>query len=449
MSSEEQKAKDAKASNKQGAPKVEGFDTLVANSTFPDAAAVFTAKPILLSDIKDTANVVLDTNALLVPYGIGGQTLAQIDATYRRLLQEERLFIPGQVAREFARNRVTKLSELFQKLSRKRGQLPTFRQGSYPMLEGLEDYARLRGLEEQLDRVISEYRDRLSSVVDHVKSWEWNDPVSLLYGRLFSASSIMETVKSSADIKAEHFRRFLHKIPPGYKDQSKDDDGVGDFVIWLSILELGQRSKKSVLFVSGEEKADWWYRSEGQLLYPRYELVDEFRRHSGGQSFHIIKFSHLLELFGASNTVVAEVKKEEAVSALPAVQPPRSAHAELQTQSIRAEQAAAAWLMSQGYELAATEVLGSVDFVATGNGKQFGVDVLYARRRLGLGSRLRDRAGLFKKRPFGLPVVVVVVSEDAKVLDEAEQIWNQLDPPFRLSTVLFGADGDLVPVRGL
>ena len=46
-------------------------------------------------------------------------------------------------------------------------------------------------------------------------------------------------------------------------------------------------------------------------MYPRYELVDEFRRTSDGQSFHIVSFSEFLTLFGASPQVVEEVHREE------------------------------------------------------------------------------------------------------------------------------------------
>jgi hypothetical protein len=66
-----------------------------------------------------------------------------------------------------------------------------------------------------------------------------------------------------------------------------------------------------VVFVSGEEKVDWWHRSEGQTLYPRYELVDEFRRNSDGHSFYIVNFSRLLDIYGASEEVVQEVRQSE------------------------------------------------------------------------------------------------------------------------------------------
>jgi PIN domain-containing protein len=146
--------------------------------------------------------------------------------------------------------------------------------------------------------------------------------VSLLYGKLFYAEVVVDTTKPLGEVQEEHLRRFANKIPPGYKDQAKDDQGIGDFLIWLTILEIGSTRRTSVIFVSGEEKADWWHRSEQQPLYPCFELVDEFRRVSGGCSFHIIKFSQLLGLFGASTEVVAEVQEEERVVASQVPSPP-------------------------------------------------------------------------------------------------------------------------------
>jgi DNA-binding CsgD family transcriptional regulator len=267
------------------------------------------------AEVKDTACIVLDTNALLVPYGIGTQTLSEIEATYQRLLKENRLAIPAQVAREFARNRVGKLTELYQRLSRRRSQLQPFQQGGYPLLENLREYRRLREVEGHLDHLITEYRQLLTSVIDHVQSWEWNDPVSLIYGKLFPRDVVVDTTKPFEEIRQEHRRRFVNKIPPGYKDEAKDDQGIGDLLLWLTILEIGSVRRTSVIFVSGERKPDWWHCSEQQQLYPRFELVDEFRRVSGGCPFHIIKFSRLLELSGASTEVVAEVQEEERIAA--------------------------------------------------------------------------------------------------------------------------------------
>lgn len=101
------------------------------------------------------------------------------------------------------------------------------------------------------------------------------------------------------------------QIPPGYKDAAKDDLGIGDFLIWLTILELGSRNQKPLIFVSGEEKSDWQHRSGGAGFLPRYELVDEYQRSSGGQPFYMIPLSRLLELLNAKSESVDQIKHEE------------------------------------------------------------------------------------------------------------------------------------------
>ncbi len=442
MSSE--KSKESKPEVKTDGRKADSFDVLIANSIFPDPAAVFTARAISLEEAKKTACVVLDTNALLVPYGIGAQTLSQIEQTYRQLLAEQRLFVPAQVAREFARNRVTKLAELHQKLSKRRSQLQSFRQGNYPLLERLPEYKRLLDVEEKLDSLTSEYRKLIASVVDHVRSWEWNDPVSVLYGDVFSAQVVVGTSKSEEEIKREHLRRFLHKIPPGYKDESKDDGGVGDLLIWLAILEIGAVHKTSMIFVSGEEKADWWHRSENQPLYPRYELVDEYRRASGGKSFHIIKFSQLLELFGASKEVVAEVREEESASSDVV---PLTAHAAMRMKGVQAERAVAKWFMEQRYTVSPAPAHDRYDYVVDGAAGKFAIDIIYASSESPIVHRLRERNLFFRRRAGeelraeDLQPAVVVVCETSEVVLQAERAWAKLDPAFRLCTGVLDSEG--------
>ena len=65
------------------------------------------------------------------------------------------------------------------------------------------------------------------------------------------------------------------------------------------------------------EKTDWFHRSEGQSLYPRFELISEFREKGTKKSFHIIKLSELLEIFGADEKVVKELEFEETTSRRP------------------------------------------------------------------------------------------------------------------------------------
>src|SRR5262249_54130348 len=137
---------------------------------------------------------------------------------------------------------------------------------------------------------------------------------------------------------------ILYKLPPGYKDAGKDDEGIGDLLIWQTILEVAKTHGKSVIFVSADQKPDWWSKSEGSALYPRYELIDEFRRISLGQSFHIIRFSGFLDLYGASKEVVKEVQREERQSIVDHTKP---ADRLIIRRAVDAEGAIFKWLQQQ------------------------------------------------------------------------------------------------------
>lgn len=410
------------------------YDPFIASDVFPEAPAIFASKIATLAEVRDTACVVLDTNALLVPYGIGSQTLAQIDRTYRKLANEKRLVVPAQAAREFAKHRVTKLAEIFQKLSRRRAQAQPFSHGTYPLLDGFDKYRQLQDVEKRLDQLLKEYHQLLSSVVDHVRSWEWNDPVSLLYRELFSKEVVVDTTRDRDRIATEHKRRYLHRIPPGYQDEPKDDGGIGDLLIWYTILDVGAAQKRSVLFVSGEEKSDWWHRIEHQPLYPRFELVDEFRRASEGNSFHIIKFSHLLDLFGADRNAVAEVQQEETRVAATAPSPPPTTRSQLLVRVDQAERAVAAWFMAQGYTVVPAPGRAGYDYDIDKGGLASGLEVVYATSRQELPARLHARAERYRRLPAGATITVVVVAESPDIFANVERQWASMGKPFILVT---------------
>lgn len=285
-------------------------DIFISDSVYPDGEGIFNFSPKSLSELKKDSLVVLDTNTLLLPYSIGPNSIREIKQTYQKLVRQKRLFIPGQVAREFAKNRTNKISELFQQFNRKKA--PKYpNQGRYPLLDEIEEYQDLLKLEQEIFALEKQYSQAVGKVLERIRSWGWNDPVSLIYHDLFYQGVVYEPEINREEITKDLERRQAYKLPPGYKDAGKDDQGIGDLLIWYSILDLAKKHKKSVLFISADQKPDWWCQSEGQPLYPRYELIDEFRRYSEGQTLGIIKFSDFVSLFGADETVVEEVRKEE------------------------------------------------------------------------------------------------------------------------------------------
>lgn len=290
----------------------DAHDLFVAHEVYPDARAIFSWKAESLASIMASSLVVLDTNALLLPYTVGAKSLSEIKDKFRALASQDRLRIPGQVAREFARNRPARLADLYKEIGIAKSKAAPLNVGNYPLLDGMEAYKQARTIEGEINALIRDYQRALATVLDDIRQWDWNDPLSELYREIFTPDIIVEPELEQSDIKNDLAYRQKNKIPPGYKDSSKEDDGIGDLLIWTTMLHLGATTSQSLLFVSGEKKADWWHRSGGEPLYPRHELVDEYRRASDGGSFHIATLSELLNLVGASADVIEEVRQEEA-----------------------------------------------------------------------------------------------------------------------------------------
>jgi hypothetical protein len=112
------------------------------NQLFPDAAAVFSFTPKPLRTIRDSANVVLDTSVLLVPFGVASEKITSIRSVYEKLAKEKRLLVPGQAAREFARNRARSIAEVYDEVDRRRTSARTLEGGNAPILSSSDQYQK-------------------------------------------------------------------------------------------------------------------------------------------------------------------------------------------------------------------------------------------------------------------------------------------------------------------
>lgn len=293
----------------------EKIDIFISNNVFPKPENIFKTPRRNLEDIKNDCIVVLDTNVLLLPFTLNSKSLLEIKDVFQSLVAEGRLFVPAQVVREFAKNRPGKLTDVYQKLSRTRNSTPNLTFGNYPLLSTLEEYNQLREVEKEINEKIKEYRKIAGSLLEKMTEWVWDDPVSLIYNDIFRPEIIVELEKDDETerdtLTQELDRLILHKLPPGYKDASKSDKGIGDFLIWKTILQIAEKEKKDLIFVTGDTKADWWYQSEKVNLYPRYELVDEYRRASDDKLFHMVSLSKLLELQDANEEIIDDIRHQE------------------------------------------------------------------------------------------------------------------------------------------
>ena len=96
-------------------------------------------------------------------------------------------------------------------------------------------------------------------------------------------------------------KKFKDKTPPGYKDL-EDKKGApkrhlyGDFIWWMQAIDYAKVNHCNLVIVTDDSKEDWWYKVEHETKSPRVELIKEFSKLTDGQSFHMYRTGHFMEL---------------------------------------------------------------------------------------------------------------------------------------------------------
>jgi hypothetical protein len=312
--------RDSETGGKKSDPRhPSGVDHFLLERIYGEAHLVFSPTADLTPK-ADTVVVALDTNALLLPYLLGKGDLSALADVYSKFAQEGRLFLPERVAREFIKNRDRKLAEMAQAIDDRISRLSNWDAKVTPLLlEGFPEREALATAGEDLSAATKKYLEQLGKLSAHMRSWRGTDPVTTLYAGLFTKERLIAPNESREKILEELEYGIRNQVPPGYKDSSKDDQGIGDVIIWMSLLYLGRTAKKDLIFVTGEQKADWFVRSGNRPVYPRPELVDSYRTASGGRSLRLSSLHELLREMSAPDAFVSEVEVAE-ISANNAIQ---------------------------------------------------------------------------------------------------------------------------------
>jgi len=265
---------------------------------FPDVKTLFTREHKTTEEIFKNALFVLDTNTLLMPFSTGKENIEEIEKIYKSLIKEKRLYIPEHVLREFAKNRSIKISELYTNIDNALSSMKPINDFEYPILGELDAYKNIKENRKSISEVLIDYKKNLKKLKSGITQWNWSDPVSSMYHKIFSENIIIDTQEKESDLIKEYEERMENEIPPGNKDKSKVNNAIGDFIIWKSILELGKKEKRDVIFISNDEKNDWLLKGNKKSISTKFELVDEYYRISDGNHFISMTFSDFLEKQG-------------------------------------------------------------------------------------------------------------------------------------------------------
>lgn len=254
---------------------------------------------------------VFDTNVLLNLYRYTSNTRETLMAAFEDL--KERIWLPHQVAYEFAKNRFDVIFEMVNKyeiLEKKNNNL-------------ISEYIKELRLKNS-DPSIMQLKDSLDSWIREQKS------KNLIVTRV-SEDKILDKILSIFDEKVgrpfteeektaiyeEGEERYKKQIPPGFCDASKAQDGnpnnaYGDLMVWKQILEYSRDNKRDIIYVTHDQKEDWWEQSKGKTIGPRVELRKEFANITK-QNFYMYSMESFLEQYSkhkgqtADQSVIEEV----------------------------------------------------------------------------------------------------------------------------------------------
>lgn len=243
----------------------------------------------ILEKVWQNGIIVFDTNVLLNLYRYNEDARDELLKLMKSF--QKRLWMPYQVGLEFLANRVTVINWLHKGYEELTNQVDECKKNFFKFFDG--NYSKHRHidrkeLETLFDQQLQVVKDKLNEWGNELPDYEKNDVVkdkilSLYDGRVGNDYSYDELL----EIYAKGRIRYDNKIPPGYRDDTKDkkEMGVrhvyGDLIAWMQIMDYAKINKKNIIFVGEDLKDDWWEKDDGKLNSPRQELLDEFQHRTG------------------------------------------------------------------------------------------------------------------------------------------------------------------------
>lgn len=265
-----------------------------------------------IEDLLKTAIIVVDTNVLLSAYQWRNVTVEEVLNVLENLSNQDRLKIPEQVIKEFSKNRPDilreRINEIETILSSNFTKEKPLNQRA-PMLEGQQIFKDTDELLANYNKAQSEYKKGLIKIRDKIKEIFTFDPYLVRLNKILEKSFYNPIEISDEKIYEEAQERFSKKIPPGYKDDGKEENNAGDYVIWKSILQI----QKDVIFISNDKKVDWVYNDkQGEPISARRELVEEFYEKTGGKDFIYLSPKEFISLYNpqVSTDIKEDLRKE-------------------------------------------------------------------------------------------------------------------------------------------
>ena len=252
----------------------------------------------ILEKVWQNGVIVFDTNVLLNLYRYNKEARNELIKLMKSY--QDRLWMPYQIGLEFMANCESVKAWIHKGFTDLTAQLDECKKDFFKYFDkyySKHKHINRKELEQLFDQQLLPIKDKLieweKSIPDYDKKDVVKNRIVELYDQKVGTDYNFDEL---LEIYAKGRTRYDNKIPPGYKDDTKDkwEMGVrhvfGDLIAWMQIMDYAKANDTDVIFVGEDLKEDWWEKDDGKLNKPRQELLDEFRYRTGrGIVFHTQK----------------------------------------------------------------------------------------------------------------------------------------------------------------
>lgn len=252
----------------------------------------------------DTGLVVLDTNAVLHLYSFHGQAREDFLEILTKI--GDRLFVPHQVMEEFWRNRRQALIDNSRRF-KEREEITAHWEDVHRKYQRWHRRAVSRtevksetflAVEQSMDKLLSEmahHEQEMAAIGPDTPTFE-DEVLKKLAEILEGKVGKRPAPGKLRDMLEEGIRRVKDQIPPGYKDNAKADHrSAGDYLVWeQALLEAERRGDTDLVFITQDNKEDWWLYPGTEEQRARPELVAEYKARTG-RDLYLLRTVALLE----------------------------------------------------------------------------------------------------------------------------------------------------------
>ncbi|ARV57468.1 hypothetical protein BZZ01_01410 [Nostocales cyanobacterium HT-58-2] len=246
-----------------------------------------------LAEIWKNCIFSFDANVLLHIYCYTPETRARFFEVLNCL--KNRIWLPHQVAYEYQKNRiyvVEKYVKAYEKLEK------TLNEKLEDIKNDFQEYTRhpfintqeiLNDIEKIIQNIISNIKTSQNYHPNYIERDELREELTHLFEGKVGQPYTEEELENIYYQKAE--KRFQYQKPPGYKDSNKPiPRSYGDVIIWFQLIDYAKLQKKPLIFVTDDNKEDWWVKYNGETLEPRPDLIQEIISEVGDENFHFYMY---------------------------------------------------------------------------------------------------------------------------------------------------------------